>query len=129
MLETENAPQQRPSDGALVLLDSSFRPVSYNAEAIRILTWPRDPKEIHPTTKAMEARLRPILDPLRFSQQNALTLAFQSGRRKYGVRIFTLDNHRKASLPATVSTPRTPYCSNAGIASSSIFAPPLHSST
>ena len=97
MPETENALQQRPSEAGLVLLDSSFRPVSYNAEAIRILTYKRDPREIHPLTRHMETQLRSLLDALRSSGRLRSVLGFQSGRRRYGVRIFTLNNHRKTS--------------------------------
>jgi len=104
MPEMEKASQQRRASLALVLFDSAFRLLSYNAEAIRILTYPRDAKAIHPLARHIEDQLRPHLNPLR-SPRIALTPAFQSGRREYGIRIFTLNNHRKASASSNSSYP------------------------
>ena len=105
MPEMEKASQQRPASPALVLFDSSFRLLSYNAEAIRILTYPRDAREIHPLARHIEDQLRSLLDPLRSSSRTGPTPAFQSGRREYAVRIFTLNNHRNASPSSNSSYP------------------------
>jgi DNA-binding CsgD family transcriptional regulator len=96
MPDLEEAPEHRPAAPALVLVDSSFALVSYNAEAIRILTYPQNPEEIDALAKLIESRLGPLLTPLRSSHRTPLT-AFRSGRRQYAVRIFTLNNHRKAA--------------------------------
>ena len=105
MPDMEKPSQRRPASSALVLLDPSFRLVSYNAEAIRILTYPRDAREIHPLTRQIEDQLRLLLRPLRSSPPVALTPAFQSGRRQYGVRIFTLNKHRNGSSSSNGSYP------------------------
>ena len=102
MLPIEKASRQRSATPALVLMDSSFAPVSYNAEAVRILTYPQDPEEIHLLAKHIEVKLRPLLTPLRFSRRTPPT-AFKSGRRHYGVRILTLNTPRKASSSSNVS--------------------------
>jgi DNA-binding CsgD family transcriptional regulator len=90
--------RQRPAT-ALVLVDSSFAPVSYDAEAIRILTFPQDPNDIQLLPKYIEGKLSALLGSARFSQQPS-TIAFQSGRRHYAAQVFALSHHRKAS-PAT----------------------------
>ena len=93
---TEKSSQQRPAAPALVLLDSAFRPACYNAEATRILIYPRDPEEIDPARGQLEIRLHPILNALRASPPTPLPL-LQSGRRQYRPRVFALNGHRKAS--------------------------------
>src|SRR4029077_15038721 len=49
--------EQQPSTAALVLLDALFKPVSYDAEAIQILTWPHDPGRFHPIGPHIENTL------------------------------------------------------------------------
>lgn len=107
MAEMGKAPERQPATPALVLVDSSFGLVSYNAEAIRILTYPLNPEDIDILPKHIESKVGPLLVPLRFSRRTSVT-AFQSGRRQYAVRIFTLNNHRKASRSSYV-----PYVAHA----------------
>jgi DNA-binding CsgD family transcriptional regulator len=81
---------QTASEPALILLDSSFRPVSYNAEAIRALIYPQQVKNSHLAT-ALETKLRAILIPLRSSKQASPQPIFHSGDRQYRVRLFSLN--------------------------------------
>jgi DNA-binding CsgD family transcriptional regulator len=86
-----------PTGGwGLILIDSAFAPVSYNAEAIRILTYPAGPDENHQRLRQIEAKLRSLLIPFRYSRKASMIL-FQSGRRHYGVRVIELHNHRPTS--------------------------------
>jgi DNA-binding CsgD family transcriptional regulator len=98
LAELRKAVRQPPGATALVILDSSFSPVSCNAEAIRVLTYPRDPKELQSLAKHLEAKIRPLLAPLAFSRQSSLA-SFQSGRRQYSARMFALTSAGKLSVP------------------------------
>jgi DNA-binding CsgD family transcriptional regulator len=91
-----------PAQGGrgLILIDSAFAPVGYNAEAIRILTYPLGPAENHQRVQQIEAKLRSLLVPFRYSRR-ASRMLFQSGRRYYGVRIFELHNHRRTSAASS----------------------------
>ena len=80
--------RKRPALSALVLLDSSLTPVGYNTEATCILSYPRNPKEIHPLNKYLEAQLRPLLMGL--AALPPPLASFRSGRRRYRARISTL---------------------------------------
>lgn len=83
----QEAPQQKRL--ALVLLDSSLGIVSYTAEAIRVLTYPRDAKSLHSILPQVDAKLRSLLDRLRCSPPNQKQ-KFKSGRRLYHVQMFDL---------------------------------------
>jgi len=85
------------STPALILVDSSFEPVSYNAEAVRILTYPNTAKDTRSQIDEIEARLESLLGPLRYSGRIP-PAGLPSGRREYRVRMFALSNHRKAAL-------------------------------
>jgi DNA-binding CsgD family transcriptional regulator len=87
--------QQTASEPALILLDSSFRPVSYNAEAIRVLIYPQSVKSSH--LSLLEAKLRAILVPLRSSKQPSPEPIFHSGERQYRVRLFSLNKSQNLS--------------------------------
>src|SRR5262249_37997794 len=71
-----------------------FNPVSYNGEAVRILTYPKRSMEVRTQVRDIETRLDSILAPLRCSGRTALSV-LQSGRREYRVRMFALSNHKK----------------------------------
>jgi DNA-binding CsgD family transcriptional regulator len=96
MPHAEKFSQKKSAAPGLVLLDPSLRPVSYNTEAIQILTYPKVPKDIRRLAIHVEAQIHLLLDQHRLSG-NALIPAFQSGRRQYAVRMFTLSNHRGGS--------------------------------
>jgi DNA-binding CsgD family transcriptional regulator len=104
MLNSENSLRQKRSEPVLVLLNSSFKPVSYNAEAIRVLTYTSGLAEIPSTPSVIETTLRPILSALRVVQPfiPLIPPIFQSGRRQYRVRIFSLNKLQddSASRPA-----------------------------
>ena len=97
---------RRPGVPALILLDSSLRPISYDAEAVRILTYPQDPQKIPTLTRHIESRLRPLLASLRGSSQLPAELVFQSGRRQYLARKFTLHSFQNASPSPSSRQPR-----------------------
>ena len=93
---TASTMQQTASEPALILLDSSFRPLSYNAEAIRVLTYPQHVKGSL-LTSLLETKLRAILFPSGFSDQASPSPIFHSGERRYRVRLFSLNKSRNLS--------------------------------
>jgi len=89
-----------PGKIGLVLLDSALKPVYFNSEALRILSYPHQRAaasyaEISHTVSSILAR-KPAVEHL------PVTTPFTSGRRRYVCRAFALeaesDNHSK---PAT----------------------------
>ena len=88
------APQRQPALPALILVDSSFKPVCYNAEAVRVLTYPEDPKLVHSLTKHIETKLGPVSSQFRLPNRPPGRVAIESGRRHYVARTFTFNNHR-----------------------------------
>jgi DNA-binding CsgD family transcriptional regulator len=98
MTDTENELRQKRSDPALVLFDASFKVVSYNAEAFRVVIYPKDPIDIHSPIRLIEAKLHPLWSPSRSSFGTPIRTIFQSGRRQYSARSFSLDNSRNGSV-------------------------------
>jgi DNA-binding CsgD family transcriptional regulator len=92
--------ERRLATPALVLLNESLVPISYNEEAIRILTYPHN--AVSGEFRHIDAELEKLLEPLRSSLQRSV-VTFQSGKREYGVRIFTLSTHKKESLNGDAS--------------------------
>src|SRR5262245_32765087 len=97
MPNMSNTQRQHRSDPALVLLDSFLEVISYSVEATRILTYPKDPNDALWVSRMFEAKLRPLLPNLTVIQRNPLRLIFQSGKRQYVARMFSLENHEKPS--------------------------------
>jgi len=86
--------QRQPALPALILVDSSFKPVCYNAEAVRVLTYPQDPKRVHSLAKHIETTLDPVLSLFRVPSQPPGRVCIQSGRRHYAARTFAFNNYR-----------------------------------
>jgi DNA-binding CsgD family transcriptional regulator len=82
---------------ALVLLDASLKPVCYNAEAIKVLTYPKDSSEIPNLASHIETRLGSVLAALGAPRERPSNMTLQSGRRQYVVRCFALNGLRSAS--------------------------------
>lgn len=95
MLQPAHLSQRRPSAPALVLIDSSFVPVCYNAEAIRVLIYPQDPEDVPSLPKHIETKLRSVSSVLRLPRRAPGSVTIESGRRQYVARTFTFNNHRK----------------------------------
>lgn len=95
----EMAPEkvsQQQALPALILVDSSFKPVCYNTEAVRVLTYPQDPKQVQSLSKHLETKLGPVSSQLRVPSRLPGTAAIQSGRRHYVARTFVFNSHRSA---------------------------------
>jgi DNA-binding CsgD family transcriptional regulator len=74
----------------VLLLNSSFRPVHYNAEAANVLSYPKKPREapsleaVFPARSRSGSSVRPTVPT---------TVEFTSGRRRYRCRAFLLDSN------------------------------------
>jgi DNA-binding CsgD family transcriptional regulator len=81
-------PQALASAG-LILMDSSQRPVYYNPEAIRILTYPESIKKVKKVAD-FPTEIQSWLLRQRSSNGAAPAAEYTSGRRRYVCRAFTL---------------------------------------
>jgi DNA-binding CsgD family transcriptional regulator len=92
-----------PAMVGLILLDSSFKPVYCNSEALRILAYPNQPP------KAPGARFSESMDSIIGAKPDSssypMTTHFMSGKRRYLCRTFVLENEFNTnSKPAIAIT-------------------------
>ena len=75
----------------VLLLNSQFRPVHYNAEAANVLSYPKKTQEapsLDVVLPATRSQLRSLAKPAA-----PVTVEFTSGRRRYVCRAFLLDSN------------------------------------
>jgi len=94
-----------------LLLDSSLRPVAFNAEAIRVLGYPDRLVNVRPADVFLAERIRESLLNPEPSRESPLVAEFRSGRRRYLCRPFSLDSDAKGPLRASIAVllERPPY--------------------
>jgi len=94
-----------------LLLDSSLRPVAFNAEAIRVLGYPDRLVNVRPADVFLAERIRESLLNPEPSRESPLVAEFRSGRRRYLCRPFFLDSDAKGLLRASIAVllERPPY--------------------
>ncbi len=73
----------------LILLDSSFRAVYCNSEALRIVAYPNQPPKL-PDTQFLES-IRLIVEKKHYANGCPTTAHFMSGKRRYLCRTFVLE--------------------------------------
>jgi DNA-binding CsgD family transcriptional regulator len=90
-------------DLGLVLIDSSLNPISWNDEAIRIISYPEVPQEITYLDAFLTSAIRATLvNGLSFMSPSFLT-ELTSGKRRYRCWLFHLYRHAKGvSRPALI---------------------------
>jgi DNA-binding CsgD family transcriptional regulator len=76
------------AEPALIFLDSSFKPVSYNQEAVRVLAYSELDKNGKALFKVIEDKVRQLFSSSDFPDRPAPS--FQSGKRCYSVRLLAL---------------------------------------
>jgi DNA-binding CsgD family transcriptional regulator len=84
----------------LVLLDSSFKPVFYNAEALRIVGYPDRPSRPPDTAFWQSIRSLAVQAP---DMDLPTTMHFMSGRRRYVCRTFGLKPAAHAESGPTIA--------------------------
>lgn len=72
-----------------ILIDSSLSPISFNAEAIQILSYPAKYAN-GPPTALLAGKIRSSLISQQSSAESPFVTEFQSGRRRYFCRAFLL---------------------------------------
>jgi DNA-binding CsgD family transcriptional regulator len=84
-----------------VLMDSSGNPVAFNAEAVRILTYPEKPESINRMSGFLDRQIRCQLFKGKdlSSMPIAPSTEFVSGGRNYVCRLITLRSSEKGSPP------------------------------
>jgi DNA-binding CsgD family transcriptional regulator len=76
----------------LLLMDSSLRPVSFNAEAFEILSYPEKHPSLTHSDVLLAAKVRSSLVSRQAHSESALVTEFRSGRRRYFCRAFSVDS-------------------------------------
>jgi DNA-binding CsgD family transcriptional regulator len=87
-------PPPRTSVGFL-LLDSSLRPAAFNAEAIRILSYPNQLADVKHPDVFLAGKIRAGLLTQPPSRESPVVTEFRSGRRRYLCRAFLVDSDGK----------------------------------
>ena len=93
-LTKKKAPPPKSATGFL-LMDSFLNLVSFNDEAIQILTYPDEVAELTHTDDLLEAKIRSSLMSPQPSGESLFVTEFRSGRRHYICRAFLVDARSK----------------------------------
>ncbi len=78
-----------------VLMDSSLSPVSFNAEAVQILSYPEKPGALTRLDAFLADNIRARLLNREPSHPSLFVAEFKSGKRRYLCRAFALNPHAK----------------------------------
>ncbi len=87
----EAVPAPRSPVGFL-LLDLSLRPVGFNAEALRVLSYPNATASERRPDVVLAGKIRERLLSQQPSRESPLVTEFRSGRRRYLCRAFPVDS-------------------------------------
>lgn len=95
--KTTLAPTSAPG---LVLMDSNLRPIFANAEAVRILAYPNGGRKTGSLQKLVLEKVQSVLPKPQADAETSFLIAFQSGKRQYTCRLFSVQSSfRKNSHP------------------------------
>lgn len=86
----DNATLAPASTPGLVLMDSNLKPLYANAQAVKILAYPRDGRMAGSLEKLVLEKVQTALPKLRSRARSSFLAGFQSGRRHYICRLFSL---------------------------------------
>jgi len=94
-LETNGKTPPAKSAAGFLLLDSSLRPISFNAEAIQVLGYPDKSTSVRRPDVFLAGKIRSSLMSPQSSRESRLVEEFRSGRRRYFCRAFLVDSNAK----------------------------------
>jgi DNA-binding CsgD family transcriptional regulator len=94
-LETNSKTPPAKSAAGFLLLDSSLRPISFNAEAIQVLGYPDSSTSVRRPDVFLAGKIRSSLMSPQSSRGSRLVDEFRSGRRRYFCRAFLVDSNAK----------------------------------
>ena len=91
------------SVAGFLLLDPDLRPVSFNAEAVQILSYPEDAENAADFRLFLENKIRSILVTEASLAELSFLGEFRSGRRRYFCRAFAIDSVAKGPSQPTIA--------------------------
>jgi DNA-binding CsgD family transcriptional regulator len=94
---TASPPWAPSAKVGFLLLDSSLRPISFNAEALQVLSYPDTPANVRRPDVFLAGKIRSSLMSERSSHESPLVAEFRSGKRRYRCRAFLVDSHANGS--------------------------------
>jgi len=86
-----------------LLLDSSLRPIVFNAEAIRVLSYPAELAQVRHPDVFLAGKIREGLLSPGPSRESPSVTEFRSGRRRYLCRAFVVDSDAKGPSRASIA--------------------------
>jgi DNA-binding CsgD family transcriptional regulator len=90
------------SSAGFLLLDSSLSPVSFNGEAVQILSYP-DNVENLTSSELLTEKIPSRLTTQRSPGESVFVKEFKSGRRRYFCRAFLIDSHSKEPCQPSIA--------------------------
>jgi len=103
----ESVPKKEESPSkttaGFLLMDSSLRPVSFNAEAIEILSYPDKHPGLRHSDLLLAAKVRSSLVSRQARSESPFVTEFRSGRRRYFCRAFCVDSCAKDPSHASIA--------------------------
>ena len=100
--EPNAGPPPRSAVGFL-LLDGSLRPIVFNAEAIRVLSYPGQPANVGRPEVFLAGKIRESLLSQGPARESLLVAEFRSGRRRYLCRAFPVDSDANGPSRASIA--------------------------
>jgi len=100
LLTRKKVPPPKSAAGFL-LIDSSLNPISFNAEALQILSYPDKLANLRHSDVSLTGKIRLSLISQEPSGKSPFVTELQSGRRRYFCRAFLVDS--QAKVPARPS--------------------------
>lgn len=91
----KRSPRPRSAAGLLVM-DSSLSLVSFNTEAMQILSYPGNIENLAGSEILLTEKIRSSLIAKQLSREPVFVRQFRSGRRRYFCRAFVIDSHNRS---------------------------------
>ena len=102
-LEAKNEVPASKSAVGFLLLDSSLNPVGFNAEAIRILSYPDNVESLTSSQSLLTETIRSRLITQSSPGESVFVKELRSGRRRYFCRAFLIDSCTKELCQPTAA--------------------------
>ena len=102
-LATKKAMFASKSAAGFLLLDSSLSIVSFNGEAVQILSYPDNVENLRSSELLLTETVRSRLVTQPSPGESVLVKEFKSGRRHYFCRAFLIDSHSKEPCKPTTA--------------------------
>jgi DNA-binding CsgD family transcriptional regulator len=101
-LATKQGVSASKSAAGFLLLDSSLSPVSFNGEAVQILSYPENVENLT-SSELLTEKIRSRLTTQRSPGESVFVKEFQSGRRHYFCRALLIDSHSKEPCQPSIA--------------------------